>query len=195
MNEASRRDTVPSAPPARIEPLDLVWLVREHYGDVYRYAFRLSGSQSDAEDLTQQTFLVVQGRLHQVREPEKILRWLFAVLRSCFLKSFRRQRPVAAGSIELDVEQIPEHRIAACRLDQQDVQTALNELPDDYRIVVLMFYFEELSYQEIAIRLELPIGTVMSRLSRAKGRMRQRFFADDVPPPAKPRDRKKVSLP
>lgn len=160
--------------------VDLRWLVKEHYRSVYRYAYRLCGNEADAEDLTQQTFLVVQAKLHQLREPEKVHRWTFAVLRSCFLKSRRRLRPVAAVNLELDVDDVPEHRIAEQSLDKEEIQQALNELPDEFRLIVLMFYFEELSYREIADRLSLPIGTVMSRLSRAKGRLRQRLF-DEVP--------------
>lgn len=160
--------------------IDLRQLVSETYGDVYRYAYRLSGNEADAEDLTQQTFLVVQSNLHQVREAAKVQRWIFAVLRSCFLKSKRRTRPVAAINLELDVEEVPEHRLSEQSLDKQDLQLALNDLPDEFRLVVLMFYFEDLSYQEIAQSLSLPIGTVMSRLARAKARLRQRLF-DEIP--------------
>jgi RNA polymerase sigma-70 factor (ECF subfamily) len=162
-----------------VAAVDLRRLVNEYYQNVYRYAFRLCGNESDAEDLTQQTFFVVQTRLHQLREPDKVERWMFAVLRSCFLKSRRRQRPVAAANLELEVDEVPEHRIAESSLDKQDLQQALNELPDEFRLVVLMFYFEDLSYQEIADRLMLPIGTVMSRLSRAKARLRHRLFVED----------------
>jgi RNA polymerase sigma-70 factor (ECF subfamily) len=130
--------------------------------------------------LTQQTFLLVQSRLHQVREPEKVQHWVFAILRSCFLKSRRRVRPTAAANLELDVDEVPEYRITEQPLDKEELQRALDDLPDEFRLVVVMFYFEELSYQEIAEQLSLPIGTVMSRLSRAKGRLRQRLF-DEVP--------------
>ena len=68
------------------------------------------------------------------------------------------------------------------QVDQEELGKALAELPDEFRLVVLMFYFEDLSYKEIAEQLELPIGTVMSRLSRAKGHLRRRL-ADEQPPP------------
>lgn len=155
---------------------DIVTLVQRYYQPVYRYAYRLTGNELDAEDLTQQTFLIAQSRLSQVRDGSKQLSWLFAVLRSCFLKSKRRPRPVAAANLELDVDEIPEHRWTEADVDREALQAALNDLPDEFRLVVVMFYFEELSYQEIAEQLDLPIGTVMSRLSRAKGRLRQRLF-------------------
>lgn len=176
-----------STPPCggSVAVLDLRGLVTENYPDVYRYAYRLCGNEADAEDLTQQTFLVVQSKLHQVRDAAKVQRWIFAVLRSCFLKSKRRDRPVAAVNLELDIDDVPEHRIAESSisekaLDKQDLQLALNDLPEEFRLVVLMFYFEEQSYREIAENLSLPIGTVMSRLARAKARLRQRLF-DEIP--------------
>ncbi|HJN10456.1 MAG: sigma-70 family RNA polymerase sigma factor [Pirellulaceae bacterium] len=160
-------------------------LVSDHYQSVYRYAYRLSGSAVDAEDLTQQAFLIAQQKLHQVREVEKVDRWLFVVLRSCFLKSHRRQRPTPAAAIELNVDEIPA-RISDAEddVDQESLQAAIDDLPDNYRLVVMMFYFEQLSYKEIAAALDISIGTVMSRLSRAKGRIRQRLFrhTDAAPP-------------
>jgi len=150
-------------------------LVRQYHGDVYRYAFRLSGNQPDAEDLAQQTFLTAHQHLEQLRDPGKAVAWLFAILRSCFLKSQRRRRPVTAGSLELDVEAIPDE-IPDEEIDSDLLQLAIDELPDDYKLVLVMFYFEECSYKEIAAKLNIPIGTVMSRLARAKGRMRGRLF-------------------
>ena len=167
-----------NSPPSEPGPgagLQIQQLVSDHYQAVYRYAFRLSGSAADAEDLTQQAFLIAQKKLHQVREVEKVDRWLFVVLRSCFLKSRRRQRPTSAASVELDVNEIPA-QTSAVDIDQERLQAAIDELPDGFRLVVLMFYFEQLSYKEIAAALDVSMGTVMSRLSRAKGRIRQRLL-------------------
>jgi len=148
-------------------------LVVEHYARVYGYAYRLSGSVADAEDLTQQTFLTAQQKRHQVREPDKVGRWLLAIVRSCYLKSRRRRRPVPAISLELDVDQIPEQMAAESSVDPERLQAAIDQLADEFKLVLAMFYFQELSYKEIAAELEIPIGTVMSRLARAKGRLRQ----------------------
>lgn len=155
-------------------PGDIAALIGRHYGEVYRYAYRLCGNPADAEDLTQQTFLVAHERLHQVRDTERAGGWLFTVLRNCFLRSRRRERPVAAVNLELDVESIPDGTPEA-EVDGQRLQLALNELPDEFRLVVLMFYFEECSYKEIAERLDISMGTVMSRLSRAKAHLRKRL--------------------
>lgn len=162
-------------------PLELVRLVEEHHESVYRYAFRLSGSVPDAEDLTQQVFLIAHEKLGQVRDEGCVRSWLFTVLRRCFLKSRRRNVPTPASSLEVEMDQVPEVLVVD-EVDRELLQIALSELPDDYRVALLMFYFEGCSYREIAEKLELPIGTVMSRLSRAKGLLRRRLVTREVQP-------------
>ena len=156
-------------------------LVNDYYQSLYRYAYRLCGCQADAEDLTQQAYLIAQGKLHQLREPDKADRWLFAILRSCFLKGVSRTRPIAVDSMELIVEDAGEARRQSQAIDREELQLILSDLPPEYRLIVLMFYFEDLSYKEIAEQLEIPMGTVMSRLARAKVRMRERLLAEPVP--------------
>jgi RNA polymerase sigma-70 factor (ECF subfamily) len=160
--------------------LDLSRLITEHHRALYRYAYRLAGSSADAEDLTQQTFLVAQEKLHQVRDAQKVRGWLFTVLRTCYLKSCRKRVPLLAANLELDVNTIPEELPDEDQIDRQLLQEALNELPDEFKLVLTMFYFEECSYKEIAAQLEVPMGTVMSRLSRAKGHLRQKLLGAQV---------------
>ncbi len=157
--------------------LDLVQLIRDHHADVYRYAFRLAGTQADAEDLTQQTFLIAQQKLHQVRDPAKARSWLLTVVRNCYLKQQRRARATPTGGPEVLVEHLADHHIPptgeeAEWIDRQWLQGALDQLSDEHKVVLMMFYFEELSYKEIADRLDVAVGTIMSRLARAKGRLR-----------------------
>jgi RNA polymerase sigma-70 factor, ECF subfamily len=161
-------------PPGSAFGLDLCAIVRDHHQAVYGYAFRMAGNQADAEDLTQQTFLMAQQRLGQVREPAKILSWLFSVLRSCYLKSRRKQRPALAVKLDLDMDTVPQP-VSPGDIDEQALPMALEDLPEEFRIVLLMFYFEDCSYKEIAVNLGIPIGTVMSRLARAKGHLRCRL--------------------
>jgi RNA polymerase sigma-70 factor (ECF subfamily) len=152
--------------------LDIRQIIEANYGSVYGYAYRLAGNPADAEDVTQQTFLIAHQKLHQVRDAEKADRWLFAVVRSCFLKSRRRKRPAPAANMELNVDEIPESLTDDSDVDAELLQNSLDELPEDSRMVLVMFYFEELSYKEIAAELDVPVGTVMSRIARAKGRLR-----------------------
>jgi len=152
--------------------IDVAELVAQHHKLLYAYAFRLAGNQQDAEDLVQQTFLTVQQKGDQIRRPEAVRGWLFTVLRNCFLKSYRRRSPELAENLEMDLNQFPQVGADELWFDKERLQQAIDGLPAQFRLVVLMFYFEERSYREIADELELPIGTVMSRLSRAKGHLR-----------------------
>jgi RNA polymerase sigma-70 factor, ECF subfamily len=158
-------------------------LVAEHHGAVYRYAFRLCGQQCDAEDLTQQTYLAAFQNLHQLRERQHGRAWLFAILRNCFLRSRRKRVPLPATGLEIDVENIAADLPDEWIVDPERLQAALDDLPDEFKLVVLLFYFEGCSYREIAEKLSLPTGTVMSRLSRAKGRLRGALFDPDVEAP------------
>lgn len=160
-------------------PLDLVQLVTDHHGALYRYAFRLTGLAADAEDLTQETFLIAQQKIGQIRDAASARSWLFTVLRNCYLRSATRSNPAASSdlSADFDLDNIPE--ITDDRdVDREQLQQLMNELADEFKVVLLMFYFEEKSYREIADALEVPPGTVMSRLSRAKNHLRK-LFDDD----------------
>jgi RNA polymerase sigma-70 factor (ECF subfamily) len=151
-------------------------LVVEHHAALYRYAYRLSGSAVNGEDLVQQTFLTAQAKLDQVRSAESVRSWLYAVLRNTYLKSRRKRGPIAAADLDLMLEKVPEQLPEPLLVDPEELQAALDALPEEFRVVVVMFYFEHRSYKEIAQQLGLPAGTVMSRLSRAKSQLRLRLF-------------------
>jgi RNA polymerase sigma-70 factor (ECF subfamily) len=156
--------------------LDLPRLVADHAGVLYGYAYRLTGSVADAEDLTQQTFLIAHQKLSQLRDAACARGWLFAVLRRVYLKSQQKTRRLPMAGAVLDIETIPDEIVADLIVDRELLQAAINELPDAYKLVVLSFYFENLSYREIAEQFDLPVGTVMSRLSRAKNQIRSRLL-------------------
>ena len=162
--------------PKSVEPPTIERLVALHHAVLYRYAYRLTGSPADAEDLTQQTFLAAHANLDQLRTAEAGRGWLFTILRNSFLKTQRKRTPLAAGSIDLDVNNLPDPRAAEPSIDREQLQSAIDELPDEFKLVVLMFYFESRSYREIAETLDMPVGTVMSRLSWRKGHLRRRLF-------------------
>jgi RNA polymerase sigma-70 factor, ECF subfamily len=155
-------------------PLTIDQIVETHSQAVYGYAFRLSGSPQDAEDLTQQTFLTAHRKIDQLREPERIKSWLLTITRNLFLKQCRKKAPINWDNEWLDA--IPEDSPALDGpYDIEQLQTALAELPEPQRLILLMFYFEELPYKEIAEQLDVPLGTVMSRLARAKQVLRARL--------------------
>ncbi len=155
--------------------LDIAALVDAHYGALYRYAFRLSGTAQEAEDLTQDTFCQAQAKLHQLREADRARSWLFAILRNAYFQRLRSGR--LEKQVELDdVDEIPDRLPEPLPVvDSAQLQAALNELPEVFRTVVVLYYFEEFSYRDIADQLNIPLGTVMSRLARAKTYLRERL--------------------
>ena len=156
--------------------MDIAQLVAEHHQAVYGYAYRLSGSVPDAEDLTQQVFMTAHQKMGQVRSAESIRSWLFTILRNCFLKTCQKRRPVPAENLRLNMDTIPAKLPDELPIDQERLQTALGRLPEKFRLVVTMFFYEGCCYREIAEKLDLPMGTVMSRLARAKGQLRSTLF-------------------
>ena len=158
--------------PDRAAPMAIAQLVAEYHEPLYRYAYRLSGSAADAEDLTQQVFLIAHQKLDQVRDAQSVRGWLFTVLRNCYLKG--RRKGLGLPIAELDVNTLPAEPPEAA-IDSQELQAALDSLGDEFKLVVVMFYFEHCSYKEIAEQLEIPLGTVMSRLARAKSHLRERL--------------------
>jgi RNA polymerase sigma-70 factor (ECF subfamily) len=154
-------------------------LVERYYALLYRYACRLTGSEADAEDLTQQTFLTAQAKWNQLRDEEKAKSWLFTIARNAYLKELRG--PTCLPSDALDELPGPGQETDDSEFDQEQLQNVLNDLPEEFRSPVVLFYFEEFSYKEIAELMEVPVGTIMSRLARAKTILRQRLT---VPEPA-----------
>jgi len=158
---------------------DIETLVRDHHRVLYAYAYRLAGSAADAEDLTQQTYLIAQQKISQLRDGRKVRQWLFRVLRNGFIRSRQKKRPASASDLDVEIGQFAA-AIDLDNLDSELLQNAIRELPDDYKIVVMMFYFDQLSYKEIAAELDSPIGTVMSRLARAKSALRNKLSGTKV---------------
>src|SRR5438874_1384196 len=151
-------------------------LIDAHYEALYRYAYRLTGSASDAEDLTQEAFCKAQTSLAQLRDPARAKAWLFSILRTAYLHRVRAdRRPLVSlesvGDLaEPSAEPLPE-------IDPERLQQALNELSEVFRTPIILYYFEDFSYRDIAEQMDLPLGTVMSRLARAKTYLRSRLLA------------------
>jgi RNA polymerase sigma-70 factor (ECF subfamily) len=153
---------------------DLSELVEKYYALLYRYAFRLSGSTVEAEDLTQQTFLTAQTKIDQLRDPQCVKSWLFTIVRNTFLKKIRSSGTASTLSLERVVEPA-DGMVVEDSLIHQELQAILNELPEEFRTPLVLYYFEEFTYKQIAQQMEIPIGTVMSRLARAKKHLRHRL--------------------
>ena len=149
-------------------------LVDAHYTPLFRFALSLTKNSSDAGDLTQQTFFIWAKQGHALREQGKAKSWLFTTLYREFLRGRRRAERVTAledlGVVEADPP-APEVDVVT-GMDASLVVEALQEVDEVYRAPLTLFYMQDLSYKEIAGLLEVPIGTVMSRLSRGKAQLR-----------------------
>jgi RNA polymerase sigma factor (sigma-70 family) len=149
-------------------------LVQAHYASLYRFALSLTRSESDASDLTQQTFWIWGSKGHQLRDPSQAKTWLFTTLHREFLRQRRHQ--VRFPKIEwTEVE--PELARADPSADEglllDAVLRALGRVDPLYQAALSLFYLDEMSYREMADILGVPIGTVQSRLSRGKEQLRR----------------------
>ena len=156
-------------------------LVDAYYAALYRFALSLTRSQADACDLTQQTFYVWATKGQALRDATKAKSWLFTTLYRDFLRGRRRgERMTAFETLpaeEAEPVSLEPDKVSA--MDANLVVEALQEIDEVFRAPLTLFYLEELSYQEIADTLEVPIGTVMSRLSRGKSQLRARLAAKE----------------
>jgi RNA polymerase sigma factor (sigma-70 family) len=148
-------------------------IVDRFYGPLYQFAVRLTRSESDAADLVQQTFYTLIQHLHQIRDLSRIKCWLFTTLRRNFLMEVRHRAKHG------EVEFLPDvHGLATedpgqwSALDALTVRRALLQVDESYRTALELFYVKNFSYREIGKALEIPIGTVMSRLSRGKSQLK-----------------------
>jgi RNA polymerase sigma-70 factor (ECF subfamily) len=153
---------------------DVEELVPLYYAALYRYAFRLTGCGSEAEDLVQDTFCSAQANRTQLREQAKVKSWLFSILRNAYLHRQRHKRHAGLISLEDHEEFIPPvYDSELPEVEPERLQQALNSLAEEFRTPLILYYFEELSYRDIAEQMQVPLGTVMSRLARAKDHLRK----------------------
>jgi len=152
---------------------DFEAIVRDHYQPLFRFAYSLVKNEADAADLTQQTYLIWAEKGGALRDPSKVKSWLFTSLYREFLRRRRREDRVTHVEPEILESTAPavSHDMVA-RLDGRGAAEALHEVDEIYRAPLSLFYMEDLSYKEIAEALDIPIGTVMSRLSRGKTQLK-----------------------
>jgi len=159
----------------KLSPAVLEHLVDEHYANLYRFALSLARDETEAADLTQQTYYRLASRGGQIRDMRKAKSWLFTTLRREFLS--QRRRTGRFTSIDEDGAPEPEaiEEDAVRSADASLVMDALGGVREVFREPLALFYLEDLTYREISEILEVPIGTVMSRLSRGKRELRGRL--------------------
>lgn len=148
---------------------------------LYRYAMVLTRNRPDAEDLVQETYVRAMEAYGRLRENSNVKGWLFTILRNQWLNQLRRRR-TGPQFLETDGESpiieglpgnLPDAQAVLENLeDVERVRMAIDKLPSEFQEVLILREFEELSYQEISSVLSCPAGTVMSRLARARARLR-----------------------
>ncbi len=149
---------------------------KAYYQKLYAFAYHLCGNQADAEDLTQHTFYRLALNIHTLKKEEKARSWLYSTLYRKFIDQHRRI--VKFPTVEFDEndstrdysEEQPEYTI-----DYAALTDCIRQLDEPLRVVITLFYIENYSYKEIARMLDLPIGTVMSRLYRAKTKLHKKL--------------------
>ena len=175
---------------------DQFWeLAQGHIKFLYNVAWRYTGNQYDAEDLVQETFYGAFKKFDQLRDRSKLKSWLFTILRNNYLKNLRQNKEGQKATyddgieyisaLEMSVEQIDAAAAYEQKIEADRLQQLLAGLPEKYQSPIILFYISEMTYQEISEVLDLPIGTVMSRLSRGKRMLKKKILRTqmlDYPP-------------
>jgi len=153
----------------------------EVFDGLYGYAMVLSRDRTEAEDLVQETCVRAVKAIESLQPGSNAKSWLFTILRNIWLNQVRKRR-AAPKIVELDVDESTlgmavesskdPHALYVSRVERDQVREAIQQLPDEFREIIVLREYEELSYQEIASLLGCPAGTVMSRLGRARSKLR-----------------------
>ena len=182
--------STPSKDTAEFEQVAL-----QHADALYNFALKMTRNEKDAEDLVQDTFLRAYRFFHRFTPGTNCRAWLFRILKNVHINGYRKNQRspdmVQWDQVEefydtvtpddlLKRHKTPEEHLIEGSIDRR-IEEAIGELPQEYRAVVVLNFAEDLSYREIAETLEIPIGTVMSRLHRARKTLQSKLgdFARD----------------
>ena len=163
------------------DSLDFENLVARYYEPLYQFAFSLTRDEADSCDLVQQTFYIWASKGHQLRDTTKVKTWLFTSLHREFLgrrRKLTRFPQVELENAETELPAVPP--LAGSRLDAAHVLVLLAQLEEVYQAPVALFYLQDYSYNEIAAILEVPLGTVKSRLSRGLGHLHELLTGEKI---------------
>ena len=168
---SARTSYQPDPVPGR---LDFQTLVDQFYGPLYRFAMSLTRAESDACDLVQQTFLIWATKGHQLQDSSKVKSWLYTTLHRAFLESrrrFTRFPHLEISEAEAELPHVEPDLVN--HLDAQEVVQLLGRVDEQFQAAVALFYLEDYSYHEIAGILEIPLGTVKSRIARGLAQLKE----------------------
>jgi RNA polymerase sigma-70 factor (ECF subfamily) len=153
----------------------------EYIDGLYCYAIVLTRNHAEAEDLVQEAYVRALAAMDKLRAESNLKGWLFTILRNLWLNEQKSRRVTSRVlEIEMDSEAASSasehssdsHKIYVRKVEAARVRSAIQTLPIEYREIIVLREYEDLSYQEIAKVLDCPLGTVMSRLARGRARLR-----------------------
>ena len=155
--------------------------MQQYTPTVFRFAFRMLRNEQDARDVTQDTLVKVMRNLDRYDPDRKFFTWVFGIARNTAIDETRRRKRVGPAPAQEPRYEGPGPLDLNVRSERAErLHSALEQLPDKYREILLLYHFEHLKYREIADALDLPIGTVMNRIFRARGRLRDLYGQDDA---------------
>jgi len=163
-----------------VDELDYEQAVALYHEDLHRFALSLARNPDDARDLTQEAYCRLLTKSGQVRDQTKVKSWLFTTLYRVFLgwKRHEQRFPhIELSGVENEIAMLTPETVE--KMDSAVVMAALSQIDEHHRTPLVLFYLRSLSYREISGLLDIPTGTVMSRLSRAKAALRASLTARD----------------
>ncbi|HQS56836.1 MAG: RNA polymerase subunit sigma-24 [Gallionellales bacterium 35-53-114] len=161
-----------------MESMDAV--ITEQIPRLRRYARALTGDRSSADDLVQDTLERAWGKLHLWRRGSDMRAWMFSIMHNTFINHIRKKQ-LDAVSMDDEALEIPTRATQEDALQMRDLSSAIGKLAYEYREVILLIGLEQMSYEEVAQVLGIPLGTVMSRLSRGRERLRNIMAGESAP--------------
>jgi len=155
---------------------------------LFGYAMVLTRNPAEAADLVQETYVRALKAKESLRPSSNVKSWLFTILRNIWLNQLRHER-TAPQIVELEADESIANKLTetakdphgqyVSKMEQEKVRNAIQQLPAEFREIIILREYEELSYQEIATVLDCPAGTVMSRLARARSKLRVLLSVND----------------
>lgn len=155
-------------------------IISEQIPRLRRYARALTGDRTRADDLVQDTLERAWEKLHMWRRGSDMRAWMFSIMHNTFINHIRKNH-IATVSMDDDALEVPTRATQNDLLEMRDLASAIGKLPHEYREVILLVGLEQMSYEEVAKVMSIPLGTVMSRLSRGRERLRNIMSGENAP--------------
>lgn len=155
-------------------------IITEQIPRLRRYARALTGERTRADELVQDTLERAWGKLHMWRRDSDMRAWMFSIMHNTFINQIRKNQ-IATVSMDDEALEVPTRATQNDFLEMRDLASAIGKLSYEYREILLLIGLEQMSYEEAAAVLSIPMGTVMSRLSRGRERLRIILSGESAP--------------